>query len=277
MGPYFLMDVGITVDPRLSASAVTQTTEHVRRCILMAHPQISEVLVYVKVDSRPLKEEKEDAERLEKMNSFDDGCDGSDVIGNGTDIFFGSPSSSRRRGPIDKKRQRASQGGEKSDALPSSTPNDRDDVATTTPSIDIEHGTPTLERTPPSSLTRSTKEVERDVRHILVHEDFLFIRGFTHFTCHFTELGLEVQLEVVMDSSLTIWQAQNIADILRKEIVRQVDDVVWADIHLELCRSDITKNMMSIEEIKAAPAFKETKRTPTRRYQHLGGASLSTP
>jgi len=65
-----------------------------------------------------------------------------------------------------------------------------------------------------------------------------------------------------MDTSLSIWQAQTIARALRKAIIDGVDDVAWADIHLELCRKDIEKHTRTAREV--AMRDKEAVCHPTK-------------
>lgn len=58
--------------------------------------------------------------------------------------------------------------------------------------------------------------------------------GLSHFTCHFIESELTVQLELILDHDRTIGEAGEIANKLAEALTAQIEDVRWADIHLEL-------------------------------------------
>jgi len=93
-----------------------------------------------------------------------------------------------------------------------------------------------------SFLMRAEKEILKDVLSVLKgNEEFKQIYGITHFTTHFLKNTLTVQLEVAMDTTLRIEEAQHVAAKFGKEITKQIPDVTWADIHLELNPYDIEK------------------------------------
>ena len=81
------------------------------------------------------------------------------------------------------------------------------------------------------ALMRPQTEIETDIRQNLQH--IPEIKGISHILCHFLQERLSVQIEIVVDPRLRVFEVQNIARKARLR-VEKIDDVHTADIHLEL-------------------------------------------
>ena len=81
------------------------------------------------------------------------------------------------------------------------------------------------------ALMRPQTEIETDIRQNLQH--IPEIKGISHILCHFLQERLSVQIEIVVDPHLRVFEVQNIARKARLR-VEKIDDVHTADIHLEL-------------------------------------------
>lgn len=81
------------------------------------------------------------------------------------------------------------------------------------------------------ALMRPQTEIETDIRQNLQH--IPEIKGISHILCHFLQERLSVQIEIVVDPRLRVFEVQNIARKARLR-VEKIDDVDTADIHLEL-------------------------------------------
>jgi divalent metal cation (Fe/Co/Zn/Cd) transporter len=84
------------------------------------------------------------------------------------------------------------------------------------------------------NLMRPQEEIERDVQQVLRKPRYSQIQGYTHFQCHYVDHRLTVQLQMVLDGSQRIRQAETLAKDLKEAIVEEILDVNSADIHLEL-------------------------------------------
>ena len=80
-------------------------------------------------------------------------------------------------------------------------------------------------------LMRPQSEIEADVKKVL--SEIPEITGITHIYCHYLNQKLSVQVNIMLDTEMRIIDAQKIASIARKKI-EQINDVVNADLHLEL-------------------------------------------
>lgn len=97
------------------------------------------------------------------------------------------------------------------------------------------------EHNPDAKLMRAQSAIEADCARVWQSPEFSVIVGVTHFTCHFINNQLSVQMELVMSESLTISQAREVARKLDKAIRRSVKDVTAVDCHLELTASHIER------------------------------------
>ena len=81
------------------------------------------------------------------------------------------------------------------------------------------------------TLMRPQSDIESDIRQIL--QTIPEINGVSHILCHFLKEQLSVQIEIMVDPRLRVYEVQKIARKARR-LVEEIDDVQTADIHLEL-------------------------------------------
>ena len=81
------------------------------------------------------------------------------------------------------------------------------------------------------TLMRPQSDIESDIRQIL--QTIPEIKGISHILCHFLKEQLSVQIEIMVDPRLRVYEVQKIARKARR-LVEEIDDVQTADIHLEL-------------------------------------------
>ncbi len=79
-------------------------------------------------------------------------------------------------------------------------------------------------------LMRPQSEIEADVRRVV--SKFPSILGVTHFTAHWLNHKLAVQIEVVMSEDLKIVEARALASRVQSSLIEQISDVDDADVHL---------------------------------------------
>ena len=80
-------------------------------------------------------------------------------------------------------------------------------------------------------LMRPQSDIESDIRQKLQTIDE--IKGISHILCHFLKEQLSVQIEIIVDPLLHVYEVQTIAKKARL-LVEKIDDIQSADIHLEL-------------------------------------------
>jgi cation diffusion facilitator family transporter len=80
-------------------------------------------------------------------------------------------------------------------------------------------------------LMRPQSQIERDVKKVL--NEIPEIQGITHIYCHYLNQKLTVQVNIILDTDMRIYDAQKIASAARQKI-EQIKDIDAADLHLEL-------------------------------------------
>jgi len=80
-------------------------------------------------------------------------------------------------------------------------------------------------------LMRPQSQIERDVKKVL--NEIPEIQGITHIYCHYLKQKLTVQVNIILDTDMRIYDAQKIASAARQKI-EQIKDIDAADLHLEL-------------------------------------------
>jgi len=78
---------------------------------------------------------------------------------------------------------------------------------------------------------RPQSQIERDVKKVL--NEIPEIQGITHIYCHYLNQKLTVQVNIILDTDMRIYDAQKIASAARQKI-EQIKDIDAADLHLEL-------------------------------------------
>ena len=81
------------------------------------------------------------------------------------------------------------------------------------------------------TLMRPQSDIESDIRQIL--QTIPEIKGISHILCHFLKEQLSVQIEIMVDPRLRVYEVQIIARKARR-LVEEINDIQTADIHLEL-------------------------------------------
>lgn len=211
---FSLADVHITVDPTISVSAAHQVAERCRLKVLQAFPSISDLLVHVEPASEKELEEFKQAQltanKLEKQGKLDP-------------LHSESPSIEPTH-HLDKEEEEHDDDHSPFKDHPSAPHPDFHQPRATT--LD--------------ELMRPQVEIEADVMKVLQKPHFVeHIQGLTHFTCHYVDGQLTVQMEVVMSQNIKIREAKQIALELNDEIRAHVEDVKRVDVHLELTREHI--------------------------------------
>lgn len=82
-----------------------------------------------------------------------------------------------------------------------------------------------------TQLMRPQFEIEKDIREALAQIPQIY--GISHILCHYLQGHVTVQLEIVVDPNLRVFEVQNIARQARQK-VEAIGDIAKADIHLEL-------------------------------------------
>ena len=214
MGPYMILDVHVVVDPQLSVTVSHQIAERVRRRIMERMTAVSEVLVHV-----------DPADRAH-MQYVGGGAD------HHHDDLLGHPP---LHSPVVAAVVKGGEGGvgEHGHA------HEGEVVLEAQRSSGGSH--PHM-RESTGRLMRPQQEVEADVRRVLQERRFEGqVLALTHFTCHFLHSRLSVQMELVMDESLTIADARAVARALDERVRMAVGDVDAVDVHLELTGSHISR------------------------------------
>jgi divalent metal cation (Fe/Co/Zn/Cd) transporter len=212
MGPYMILDVHVVVDPKLSVSVSHQVAERVRRRVMERLPAVSEVLVHVDPADRSYQSSALDRTK-------DHIGDHSNPVLTSSSTHSLSSSSSCPRA-VDAGDFAPLEGDEESGGR-------RGSVESSASS---------------SALMRPQREVEADVRLVLQVDEFSGkVLALTHFTCHFLNGRLSVQMELVMDPRLTISEAREVARELDGRVRAAVTDVDSVDVHLELTGSHINR------------------------------------
>lgn len=88
-----------------------------------------------------------------------------------------------------------------------------------------------------SRLMRPQSQIERDVRRVLDDPTQSWshhLLGMTHFTTHWLDSRLTIQLELAFQPDLTIAAAGRIAQDIEATVLAKVSDVHKVDVHLEL-------------------------------------------
>ena len=208
MGPYMILDVHVVVDPKLSVTVSHQIAQRVRMRVMERMPAVSEVLVHVDPADR----------RLEQLIDSNNNHHGH--------------VHDHSHPPVDT-------------SAPLTSHPDHDNTAGQQSEEELASPTGTQSQCAPAASTalmRPQQEVEKDVR--LVLQDARFqgsVVALTHFTCHFLNGRLSVQMELVMDPRLTIADAREVAQQLDESVRRAVKDVDAVDVHLELTGSHISR------------------------------------
>jgi cation diffusion facilitator family transporter len=224
MGPYMILDVHILVDPKLSVTASHQIAEKVRVKIVNAMPAVSEVLVHID----PAGEEMDGTlqrRRTQQQHSAD------------TSAQRSPPSSGPSSSSPTQSRSHPHSHSELVD----------DDVSHSHHHTGDERDSPALSHalqssSAESSLMRPQQEIEADVRAVLQQPAFDGkVLALTHFTCHFLNGRLCCQLELVMQETLTVGQAREVAREVDARVRAAVADVDSVDVHLELNGSHISQ------------------------------------
>ena len=83
-------------------------------------------------------------------------------------------------------------------------------------------------------LFRPQNQVFEDINAIVSSEFKDDITSIASFTCHYLNKQLIVEVEVAMQSSLTINEANVIAAKLRETLIAKVPDIDDVDVRLDL-------------------------------------------
>jgi cation diffusion facilitator family transporter len=105
---------------------------------------------------------------------------------------------------------------------------------------------------PGEQLSRPREEIEAEVRHIA--ETMESVRAVTHVLIHFLNRRVVLQVDIEVNSRLSVQEAARVARSLRSRL-ESVDDVDHADIHLEL--DDLAHR--ELEEAAGEPADQEKR------------------
>lgn len=108
-----------------------------------------------------------------------------------------------------------------------------------------------------SRLMRPQHLIERDVQHVLSdpHSSFApHLLGVSHFTCHWLDQQLTIQLELAFRTDLTISQAARVAEDIEATILEKIHDVNHVDIHLELTHAHIINTKQVKHPLELTPA-----------------------
>ena len=81
------------------------------------------------------------------------------------------------------------------------------------------------------SLMRPQLEIEADICQALKH--IPEIKGISHIRCHYLSKKISVQIEIIVDEHLRIFEVQKIAAQAKVQ-VQQIPDIDEVDIHLEI-------------------------------------------
>lgn len=82
-----------------------------------------------------------------------------------------------------------------------------------------------------STLMRPQHEIEKDIEKCLSR--IPEIQKISHILCHFLKERLSVQVEILVDPQMRVFEVQEIAKEARRH-VEEIEDIHNADIHLEL-------------------------------------------
>ena len=220
MGPYMILDVHIVVDPKLSVTVSHQIAEKVRVKIVNAMPAVSEVLVHID----PAGAERDGLHRRRMQLQT-------------AETAAQRPSSSSASASPSQAQSHSHLHSELGS-----------DSASHSHHMADERDSPALSHTLQSSsaesgpLMRPQQEIEADVRAVLQQPAFDGkVLALTHFTCHFIDGRLCCQLELVMQETLTVGQAREVAREVDAQVRAAVADVDSVDVHLELNGSHISQ------------------------------------
>ena len=79
---------------------------------------------------------------------------------------------------------------------------------------------------------RPQDEILSEVKEIVAANSK--VGEITHFTCHYLNSRLFVEMEVTMSSDLKIKEATAIGKMLQADIHKSIHDIHYIDIHLEI-------------------------------------------
>ncbi len=82
-----------------------------------------------------------------------------------------------------------------------------------------------------ANLMRPQKEIEKEIRQVL--NEIPEIESTSHVMCHFLEKNISVQIDIVVDPKIYVFEAAKIAKKAQVK-VEKISDIHSADIHLEL-------------------------------------------
>lgn len=108
-----------------------------------------------------------------------------------------------------------------------------------------------------SLLMRPQHLIERDVQRVLSdpHSSFApHLLGVSHFTCHWLDQQLTIQLELAFRTDLTISQAARVAADIEAAILENIHDVNHVDIHLELTHAHIINTQQVKHPLELTPS-----------------------
>jgi divalent metal cation (Fe/Co/Zn/Cd) transporter len=85
----------------------------------------------------------------------------------------------------------------------------------------------------PKLKNRPQEQVQADVQKVV--SSFEAVESLVHFTCHYLNRKLFVEMEIRMkQNSLQISEARIVAEHIREDVLRLIPDIHQIDIHLEI-------------------------------------------
>lgn len=81
-------------------------------------------------------------------------------------------------------------------------------------------------------LLRSHTEIEEELHKIA--KELEDIEDISHVSYHFLDQTLRVEINILINNTKTIKEAQEIASTFKKEVINRIPEISVADIHLDL-------------------------------------------
>lgn len=241
LGHYLLLDLHLRVEPRLSVSGGYVESNRVKRHIYQAYPRVSEIMIHVQAHPR--------RSSLEALSDNVASPGTQSIAAQGVSRTPVNTEGEASDGePLRKPRREVSFYAEKKDEVSSDITAKQiklapvpDNTMVRRVSATGEKMTPKRSRTPiPNQFAKNVRshlEIETDVHDAVVRasEQDPIILALSHCQVYYdvAENRVFVEINLVMDKSVTLFRADEAAQVAIKSVL-QIPDVYSVDAHVEL-------------------------------------------
>ena len=252
LGPHLLVDVCVHIDPAMSASVAQQVATRVRLAVFGAVPEVTELIIHfdtdvVEDDLRPPLHPRGATDAATGLSSSGAASTLLSGGGSGGSGGGGGGVAAASVSGLERTRSTSRPGGVRLRPLKLHPPHKRATGEGATDALELVE--------PPERVMRPQAEIKAEVRAALSTLPEVWGCSHIHLLWDAARGGTVVQANVIMDPTMRVLQAMRIGGLAKREL-ELIDDVVEADLHLELllpCNM-ITKRELVPDELALHPS-----------------------